>query len=164
MGRIRPPARRAGRGIPLLAFVLLLLGCASGPKYTHVWVLRESKAKAGLLREEIQEIIRVHTPMIRYCFEREALRNPTLGGRIATEFEIREDGTVGEVKIVENTMGTDVVADCMQEVVHSFLFPKPVGGGTVVVHYPWMFRVCEGSCEQAPEAGAAHSFLDASSN
>ncbi len=88
----------------------------------------------------IAKIIRDHLGRIRYCYERQLVRQPKLGGKIVVRFVIGLQGRVTSVKIDQTTMGSPPVEQCIMQVVRGMPFPKP-GGGLVEVIYPFLFRV-----------------------
>lgn len=105
----------------------------------------------GLKREAIAEVVRAGKEQIRHCYEKELQlgHEPELSGRIDTQFTIGGDGSVVEVKILENTMENEAVASCIENAVRGWRFPAPSGGRTVVVNYPWIFRQCPpAQCEE----------------
>jgi hypothetical protein len=93
----------------------------------------------GLSKDVIGKVIQRHWNQIKFCYEKELQKDPNLQGKVALQFVIDGTGSVSEVNIAEDTMGSDV-ADCMKRNVQRWKFPEPQGGGQVIVTYPWMFR------------------------
>lgn len=96
---------------------------------------------AGTLsKEEVERVINNKMGQIKYCYEKELVKNPKLGGKIVTNFIIGLQGSVTRSSISTSTMANPVVESCISSVMRSLKFPKP-GGGTVEVFFPFMFRV-----------------------
>lgn len=63
--------------------------------------------------EAIQEVLLSHVPAIRYCYERELKRSPTLKGKISVRITVSPDGSVKSVSIVSSTMNNERVERCI---------------------------------------------------
>ena len=83
--------------------------------------------------------IRTRIKAIQACYEKELRRNPSLAGKITTEFTIEERGNVSNVKITANTMGDENVAQCVANTVQRFRFNPGPEGGSVTFSYPFVF-------------------------
>jgi Ca-activated chloride channel family protein len=94
----------------------------------------------SLDKEVIRRVIRIHHGQIRYCYEKELLKNPGLGGKLVVELTIDAGGKVTKVEIKSSTMNNADVERCIAAKVQAWLFPKPAGGGVVIVRYPFVFR------------------------
>lgn len=96
---------------------------------------------AGTLsREEVERIINNKMGQIKYCYEKELVKKPSLKGKIVTNFIIGLEGSVTRSVIKQSTMGDANVESCISSVMRSLKFPRP-GGGTVEVFFPFIFRV-----------------------
>jgi hypothetical protein len=60
-------------------------------------------------------------------------------GKIVTKFTIAGDGSVGSSSVKASTMGSAAVEQCVASKFLKMTFPKPKGGGVVVVSYPFVF-------------------------
>ncbi len=87
----------------------------------------------------IDQVIRRHLNQIRYCYQRELTKDPTLGGKIVVKFVIAKDGTVSSASTKSSTMNSPAVQNCINGRFMRFQFPKPKGGGIVIVSYPFIF-------------------------
>lgn len=94
----------------------------------------------SLDKELIRKVIQSHRSQIRYCYEQELVRNPKLAGKIAVKFVITANGTVSSASTAQTTMNNATVEGCLASRVKSWEFPKPKGGGVVVVTYPFVFK------------------------
>ncbi len=88
----------------------------------------------------IRAVIRDNRNAIRFCYERQLQIDKTLSGTIRVQFVIAADGTVSMAMVKETTMRNAEVESCIVQKIRSFVFPKPAGGGIVIVNYPFSFR------------------------
>ncbi|MFH1018261.1 MAG: AgmX/PglI C-terminal domain-containing protein [Pseudomonadota bacterium] len=91
-------------------------------------------------KEVIGKIIEDHMGAIRYCYQRQLQVQPSLRGKITTDFVIGLEGRVTSTRVKRSTMGSPPVENCVLDVIRRLIFPKP-GGGVVEVSYPFSFRV-----------------------
>jgi len=87
----------------------------------------------------VDAVVRRHLNQIRYCYQRELTKNPSLSGKIVVKFVIAKDGTVSSATTKSSTMGNPAVESCINGRFMRFQFPEPKGGGIVIVSYPFMF-------------------------
>ncbi len=87
----------------------------------------------------IDAVIKRHMNQIRYCYQRELTKNPSLGGKIVVKFVIAKDGSVSKASIKSSSMGSSAVEGCITGRFMRFQFPEPKGGGIVIVSYPFIF-------------------------
>lgn len=94
----------------------------------------------SLDKEIIRRVIKEHIAQIRYCYEKELVRSPGLFGKVATSFTIGGDGHVQSASVTESTLKNDEVERCITAKIRTWEFPKPKGGGVVIVKYPFIFK------------------------
>ena len=94
----------------------------------------------GLDRQVIDQIVRRRQDRIRVCYERQLNFVPGLAGKITVQFLIDGTGSVMKSTMIEDTMKNKAVNDCVAAEVKSWTFPKPKGGATVKVDYPFVFE------------------------
>lgn len=94
----------------------------------------------SLDKELIRRVIEAHKAQIRYCYEKELVRTPGLFGKIDMEWTITGEGRVSDSKPKGSTMQNPEVERCIAEKIRTWEFPKPKGGGIVVVRYPFVFK------------------------
>ena len=94
----------------------------------------------SLDKEIIRRIVREHQGEIRYCYTKELARNPGLGGKISMKWVIDGSGRVKSAKVANSQMKSKSVERCIASRIRRWKFPKPKGGGIVVVTYPFVFK------------------------
>lgn len=87
----------------------------------------------------IDAVIKRNMAQIKYCYQRELTKNPSLGGKIVVKFVIAKDGTVSSASTKASTMNSPAVEECINGRFIRFQFPEPKGGGIVIVSYPFLF-------------------------
>jgi TonB family protein len=101
----------------------------------------EFKVNDGSLdRELVRRVIQENKGQIRACFESLLNRYPELSGTAQTQFTIGPNGQVLESKVTQTSTGSKELDLCVASRVRLWRFPKPKGGGMVVVSYPFLFK------------------------
>lgn len=95
--------------------------------------------KGSLSKAEIGRVIRRNLARFKYCYEKQLNANPNLSGKISVYFTIAPTGAVAQASVRETSMNEANVENCVVKVMRSLKFPKPRGGGIVVVTYPFVF-------------------------
>jgi hypothetical protein len=117
--------------------------------------LGSPNAQGDLDKALIRRFVKRNIQKIKYCYERELLAKPGLGGTVQTQFFISPDGTVASA----SATGVDpTVADCIARVIRAIEFPAPKGGGGVQVNYPFTLRPADAS---SPPPSAAPAVANA---
>ena len=101
---------------------------------------RGASVQGSLDRSIIAKIIKKHLNQIRHCYQKELNKNPNLYGKIVIKFTIGGNGRVTRASVANTTMRNVSVEDCVARVIKHIMFPKPKGGGIVVVSYPFVFK------------------------
>ncbi len=102
--------------------------------------LRTPEIRGSLEKEVIHDVIRRHINQIRYCYELALIRDAGLFGKISTTFTIGAEGKVMDATVVESTAHDAELEACVRRQVLGWKFPKPRGGGVVIVHYPFILH------------------------
>jgi TonB family protein len=100
----------------------------------------QANVRGSLDKEIIRRIIRRHINEVKYCYETELTKKADLAGRIAVQFTIAASGQVIASVLQSSTMGNIRVENCVVQAVRRWEFPKPMGGGIVIVSYPFVFN------------------------
>jgi len=96
--------------------------------------------KGNLDKEIIRRIIRRHIDEVNACYQRALARHPFLFGQIVVKFSIDAVGDVVAAVPQSSTMDDDKLEACTVDAVRRWEFPKPLGGGRVVVSYPFVMK------------------------
>lgn len=97
----------------------------------------EAPTIAGSLSAaEISAVVKKHLPALRACSETDA---GVLLGRVDVRFTIDPTGATRNPKLWNST-ASPAQSSCTLRVVSGFVFPKPRGGGTITVTYPFIYR------------------------
>lgn len=114
-------------------------GAGFGGKGKRVPKVRQAKAKVqgALDRDIIRRIVRAHINEVRSCYNAGLTKNPNLQGRVAINFVITGTGKVGTAVVQESSLKDKSVGNCIAKAVKRWKFPKPQGGGNVIVTYPF---------------------------
>jgi metallo-beta-lactamase class B len=94
--------------------------------------------QGDLDKEIIRRIIRRHINEVKYCYEKELLKQPFIGGRIMVQFTVAASGEVIASLLQSSTMGSATVDTCVVQAVRRWQFPMPLGGGIVNITYPFV--------------------------
>jgi hypothetical protein len=98
-------------------------------------------------RDLVKKVIQEHRQQIQYCYEQALMLNPRLQGKVSIRWIINADGRAMTPEVDSATTLEDPkVHECMMSRITSadWVFPKPKGGGTAVITYPWIFRPAGG--------------------
>lgn len=98
----------------------------------------------GLDKDVIAKVIRRHQGEIKYCYESELNKDPSLAGKVAVAFTIDPTGAVSDANVSESTLNSSKAEQCMISRIRRWKFPEPKGGGVVSVTYPWLFSPAGG--------------------
>ena len=97
----------------------------------------QPNSQGDLDKAIIRRYIKRNIQKIQYCYEKELLAKSNLAGTVSTNFLITPNGNVAS----STGSGVDPeVANCVANVIKGIEFPKPKGGGSVSVNYPFTFR------------------------
>lgn len=94
----------------------------------------------GLTKEEVAAVIESHMAEVRACYEASLLKKERLEGRVHYAFKIQPTGGVNQAIPNQVTFPDRDVIQCIQQRIQTWIFPKPRGGVTVNVNYPFVFR------------------------
>lgn len=100
----------------------------------------ETEIMGGLDPNIIAQVVKNNLGRVRYCYERQLAAEPALYGKIKVGWTIAADGSVTTQKIEQTTMNNAMVEGCILRQVAKWTFPRPDGGGDVVVAYPFFFK------------------------
>ncbi len=104
------------------------------PIENEVWT------EGGLDRNEIAAVIQRHLSEVRFCYEKGLQKNAKLAGRVSMKFLIGADGYVTSANIGNSSLNYQPSETCIRDRLKTWKFPKPQGGVTVKVNYPFVLR------------------------
>ena len=93
--------------------------------------------RGSLDKEIIRRIVRRHVNEVKFCYEQELTKLPSLSGRIVVQFMIAHNGQVLSSVLQSSSMKNVRVENCTVQAVRRWQFPEPQGGGLVTVTYPF---------------------------
>jgi outer membrane biosynthesis protein TonB len=93
----------------------------------------------GLTRDQVTRVVKDHASAIKYCYEKELQRQPTLSGKIEVYWVIRPNGSVDRVRIASTTVGSREVEGCIERQVRNWQFPRS-DADTIVQTFPFFFK------------------------
>jgi hypothetical protein len=106
----------------------------------------DANVRGALDRDTIRRIVRRHINEVRYCYEQALVTRPTLAGRLSVGFTIAGSGQVISSVLQSSTLGAGATAaeSCIVNAVRRWEFPRPEGGGIVIVSYPFQLTPAGG--------------------
>jgi len=122
---------------------------SSGPvKLTIAGVsVAKLQVRGSLSREIIGRILSRHLTEVKYCHQVAVKRDAKLKrGQVVAQFTIAPTGQVVVARVQRSTLRDRSLHRCLTRAVRRWLFPKPKGGGIVIVSCPFVL----GSPEAAP--------------
>lgn len=102
--------------------------------------VRQSKAtvKGSLDKDIIRRIVRAHINEVRNCYDKGLAKDDELAGKVTVDFTIAATGKVSVAGVDSTTLSDEDVGKCIAKAAKRWKFPKPAGGGVVVVKYPFV--------------------------
>lgn len=86
-------------------------------------------ARGHMEKEAVEAGIAPHNAELSDCFMKNVKRRRWLGGHVLIHWDIKKDGTVTAVKLMqESDLGAWPIEKCLLEVARAASFDKPVGG------------------------------------
>lgn len=117
------------------------VGVLGGKKDVDIGITSSEPTVMGSLDKElIRKVIHANRGQIRFCYESQLNRFPKLDGKVAVKFVISASGAVATSSVAQTTVNNAELEACVAGRVRTWMFPKPKGGGVVVVTYPFIFK------------------------
>jgi TonB family protein len=117
------------------------VGVLGGKKGVDIGITSSEPLVMGSLDKElIRQVIHRNRNQIRYCYESQLQRYPKLNGKVAVKFVISASGAVASSSVAQATTNNAELETCVAGRVRTWMFPKPKGGGVVIVTYPFLFK------------------------
>jgi TonB family protein len=112
---------------------------AGAPKKKGKKPFEESTADGALPSQVIKKVMMSHMNQIRSCYESKLGKSGMVNSKIVIQFTISPKGSVSSAKVTSSTLHSSGVEECVLKVVKRMKFPKPKGGGSVTLTYPFIF-------------------------
>jgi TonB family protein len=113
------------------------VGGLGGRRAAPEVVPETASVRGSLDKEIVRRIVRRHLNELRYCYQQDARSHGAETGRIVVQFSISASGKVASAEQRTLSMVNPPVGRCFVEAVRRWEFPPPVGGGTVLVSFPF---------------------------
>ena len=84
--------------------------------------------------------VRTHVAAIQQCYERAKMDDQSLAGAMTVRITIAPDGAVTAAQVTKSTIGSPVVERCVTAEISRWQLPKPTGGNTASLLYPFVFE------------------------
>jgi TonB family protein len=104
-------------------------------------------APPGYDRDLVLKVVRRHQNEIRFCYESELSKTPSMSGKVTVAWTIGATGAVETAQIAESGLANESVESCIVQRVKRWTFPEPNGGQEVAITFPWVFQVAGGGEE-----------------
>jgi len=117
------------------------VGVLGGKKDVDIGITSSEPTVMGSLDKElIRKVIHSNRSQIRFCYESQLNRFPKLEGKVAVKFVISASGAVATSSVAQSSVSNAELEACVAGRVRTWVFPKPKGGGVVLVTYPFIFK------------------------
>jgi TonB family protein len=93
---------------------------------------------AGRSNDSLLATVRRYAPGIQFCYENELKKNAGLRGKLVVSLTVLADGSVSDVVVVENTLGSDAVVGCALAQMEGWQFAS-IAGGVSTFKAPFVF-------------------------
>ncbi|MBN2496423.1 MAG: AgmX/PglI C-terminal domain-containing protein [Deltaproteobacteria bacterium] len=103
--------------------------------------LERPSVRGSLDQAVVRRVLRRYRRMLSFCVER--AKEPKLAGTIEASWVIAGSGRVSKVTKIEGSLKNERVRACVRRVILRMRFPKPAGGGVVIVTQPMRFSRAE---------------------
>lgn len=88
--------------------------------------------------ESLLSVVRRYAPGIQFCYDNELKKNPGARGKIVVAITVLASGAVSEASVVENSLGSKSVTDCVLAQIHGWRFPT-IPTGVTSFRAPFVF-------------------------
>jgi len=126
-------------GTRTLSFGLVVVALALVGAVATAQTPPATDARGSLTKEVIRRVIERHISEVAACYQHALETRASLQGRIVVNFIIAPTGAVQGAAINQGLSAPELEA-CLLARVKTWRFPAPVGGGIVVVNYPFIFN------------------------
>lgn len=94
---------------------------------------------ASMDKEDVRLIIKGNAKSLNGCYQDERKKRPKSQGKVVMAWTIGTDGRVIAARVKSSTIKSPELETCMVERIKTWEFPKPPGGSTAEISYPFVF-------------------------
>ena len=87
----------------------------------------------------VQRVVKARAAGVRFCYEKQLLRNGDLAGKLTMTWRIGPNGRVEQAYVSDDRLGNRKLAQCVTKQVRRWRFPKPREGAACLIQYPFVF-------------------------
>jgi len=98
------------------------------------------RVQGSLSSTTILDVIRKNIHQVQACYKRALRENPGTGGKVVVSFTIGPDGKVTGARVTYSTVADLTFQGKLLDLIRRWRFPRPAGGGSIKVSYPFIFR------------------------
>jgi len=80
--------------------------------------------------ESLLSVVRRYAPGIQFCYDNELKKNPGLRGKLVVSITVLASGQVTEAIVVQNSLGSSAVTNCVLSQIRGWQFPAILHGDT----------------------------------
>lgn len=88
--------------------------------------------------ESLLGVVRRYAPGIQFCYDNELKKTPALRGKIVVAITVLANGEVSEATVVENSLGSRAVTECVVAQIRGWRFPA-IAYGVTSFRAPFVF-------------------------
>ena len=99
-----------------------------------------ARAGGGDIRsnESLLNVVRRYAPGIQFCYDNELKKKPNLRGKLVVSLTVLADGSVSEVFVVDDSLSSGAVKNCVLAQIRGWQFPA-IPQGSVSFKTPFIF-------------------------
>ncbi len=86
------------------------------------------KTKGSITKEAIEEGLAPHQTALAECYTEKVGKRRWLGGHVVLQWNLKGDGSISSVKMIESNLGSWAVEQCLLDIAWGATFGKPSGG------------------------------------
>ena len=110
------------------------------PINTSVAISNDVTLEGGLSRGVIMATIQKYLAQIKACYNKGLKTSPGLEGTVSMDFRILASGFLKYARVGASSLGSKLVESCMAGKMMKWQFPKPRGGVSQDVRFPFSLR------------------------
>ena len=88
--------------------------------------------------ESLLSVVRRYAPGIQFCYDNELKKNPGLRGKLVVAITVLASGEVSDATVVENSLGSNAVSQCVLSQIRGWHFPA-IPTGVTSFRAPFVF-------------------------